>query len=91
VNRPARVLFVTPSLKGGGAERVLVTLLGHLDPARFEPVLATFFEGNDYPSCCRRACGTSTSGAPAGWRSRASAAGWPGPSARSGRTWLFPS
>jgi len=49
VNRPARVLFVTPSLKGGGAERVLVTLLGHLDPARFEPVLATFFEGNDYP------------------------------------------
>ncbi len=43
-----RVLFVAPSLKGGGAERVLVTLLRHFDLARFEPVLVTFFEGNDY-------------------------------------------
>ncbi|MEX2206966.1 MAG: glycosyltransferase [Myxococcota bacterium] len=34
------VLFVVPTLKGGGAERVIVTLLRQLDPARFRMVLA---------------------------------------------------
>ena len=34
-----RVLFALPSLRGGGAERVVVTLLRHLDRARFEPHL----------------------------------------------------
>jgi glycosyltransferase involved in cell wall biosynthesis len=34
------VLFVVPTLKGGGAERVIVTLLRHLDPKRFRMVLA---------------------------------------------------
>ena len=34
------VLFVVPTLKGGGAERVIVTLLRKLDPARFRMVLA---------------------------------------------------
>jgi glycosyltransferase involved in cell wall biosynthesis len=34
-----RVLFALPSLRGGGAERVLVTLLAHLDRQRFEPHL----------------------------------------------------
>ncbi|MDY7001970.1 MAG: glycosyltransferase, partial [Thermodesulfobacteriota bacterium] len=29
-----------PSLSGGGAERVMATLLKHLDRARFEPLLA---------------------------------------------------
>ncbi|MBI5136930.1 MAG: glycosyltransferase [Nitrospirae bacterium] len=38
--RPARVLFTIPSLDGGGAERVLVTLLTHLDRARVTPHLA---------------------------------------------------
>jgi len=35
-----RVLFVIPTLTGGGAERVVVTLLQHLDRARFELALA---------------------------------------------------
>jgi glycosyltransferase involved in cell wall biosynthesis len=34
------VLFVLPTLRGGGAERVIVTLLRHLDRQRFEPLLA---------------------------------------------------
>jgi glycosyltransferase involved in cell wall biosynthesis len=35
-----RVLFLLPNLGGGGAERVIVTLLRHLDRSRFEPHLA---------------------------------------------------
>ncbi|MDQ3776532.1 MAG: glycosyltransferase [Pseudomonadota bacterium] len=35
-----RVLFVMPTLRGGGAERVMITLLCHLDRARFQLVLA---------------------------------------------------
>ena len=35
-----RVLLVVPSLAGGGAERVIVTLLERLDRSRFEPHLA---------------------------------------------------
>jgi glycosyltransferase involved in cell wall biosynthesis len=34
------VLFLVPSLQGGGAERVMVTLCRHLDRTRFRPVLA---------------------------------------------------
>ncbi len=33
------MLFIVPTLRGGGAERVIVTLLRHLDPARFRMVL----------------------------------------------------
>jgi len=35
-----RVLFLMPTLSGGGAERVTVTLLQHLDRSRFETHLA---------------------------------------------------
>jgi glycosyltransferase involved in cell wall biosynthesis len=35
-----RVLFILPSLGAGGAERVKITLLRHLDRSRFEPHLA---------------------------------------------------
>lgn len=35
-----RALFIIPTLSGGGAERVVVTLLQHLDRARFELTLA---------------------------------------------------
>lgn len=31
-----RVLFILPSFAGGGAERVMITLLANLDPARFD-------------------------------------------------------
>jgi glycosyltransferase involved in cell wall biosynthesis len=34
-----RILFLIPTLGGGGAERVVVTLLQHLDRARFSPTL----------------------------------------------------
>ena len=34
------VLFVIPNLQGGGAERVFVHLMRHLDRTAFEPVLA---------------------------------------------------
>ena len=37
---PKRVLFVLASLSGGGAERVMLTILRHLDRSRFEPHLA---------------------------------------------------
>lgn len=37
---PRRILFLLPSLAGGGAERVVTTLLHHLDRTRFAPALA---------------------------------------------------
>lgn len=37
---PRRILFLLPSLAGGGAERVVTTLLNHLDRTRFNPALA---------------------------------------------------
>lgn len=37
---PRRVLFLLPTLRGGGAERVIVTLVRHLDRQRFRPTLA---------------------------------------------------
>lgn len=39
-DRKCAVLFVLPSLQGGGAERVATTLLRHIDPARFTLTLA---------------------------------------------------
>ncbi len=45
-----RVLFVAPSLDGGGAERVMVILLRHLDRARFEPHLALLQRAGPYLS-----------------------------------------
>lgn len=35
-----RLLVLLPTLQGGGAERVMLTLLRHLDRARFDPMLA---------------------------------------------------
>ena len=40
VGERKRILFLLPSLTGGGAERVFTTLLRHLDRTRFEPHLA---------------------------------------------------
>jgi glycosyltransferase involved in cell wall biosynthesis len=45
-----RVLFTIPDLEGGGAERVVVTLLTHLDRARFEPHLALVVRRGPYLS-----------------------------------------
>jgi glycosyltransferase involved in cell wall biosynthesis len=35
-----KILFIVPSMRGGGAERVMITLLNHLDRSRFDPILA---------------------------------------------------
>ncbi len=43
-----KVLFLIPSLVGGGAERVLVLLLRHLDLTRYQPVVVLFDSRNDY-------------------------------------------
>jgi glycosyltransferase involved in cell wall biosynthesis len=44
---PIPVLFLIPSLGTGGAERVTVTLLRHLDRARFRPALCTIVSRDD--------------------------------------------
>jgi len=43
-----KILFVMPSLAGGGAERVFAMLLAHLDRARFEPHIAVLQTGGAY-------------------------------------------
>jgi glycosyltransferase involved in cell wall biosynthesis len=35
-----KILFIIPSLGGGGAERVMVNLLRHIDRSKFKPLLA---------------------------------------------------
>jgi len=42
------ILFVIPSLAGGGAERILILLLKYLDRSRFKPVLVVFNTENAY-------------------------------------------
>lgn len=37
--KPCETLFLVPSLRGGGAERTMVTLLNHMDPRRIHAVL----------------------------------------------------
>jgi glycosyltransferase involved in cell wall biosynthesis len=44
----SRILLVLPSLRGGGAERVFLTLLRHLNRQRFEPHLALLSQEADY-------------------------------------------
>ncbi|HEY6290937.1 MAG TPA: glycosyltransferase [Terriglobia bacterium] len=39
-SQPGKALFLLPSLGGGGAERVVLTLARHLDRTRFEPHVA---------------------------------------------------
>ncbi len=43
-----KILFVIPSLAGGGAERALVLVLRYLDRSRFDPVVVIFTQRNDY-------------------------------------------
>ena len=46
---PLRVLFVSASLTGGGAERLVSTLLGHLDRQRYRPSLCLLKDDVSYP------------------------------------------
>lgn len=43
-----KVLFVLPVMKGGGAEKVALSLLENLDRSRFEPRLALFNKEGEY-------------------------------------------
>lgn len=43
---PLEILFLVPSLRGGGAERVMVTLCRHLDRTCFRPSLAVVDTAN---------------------------------------------
>ncbi|MHA1370380.1 MAG: glycosyltransferase, partial [Promethearchaeota archaeon] len=42
INSKKRLLFVIPSLACGGAERVIVNLINHLDKNEYELLLAIF-------------------------------------------------
>lgn len=42
------IYFVIPSMSGGGAEKVLSTILKHIDRNRFRPALILFIKGGDY-------------------------------------------
>jgi glycosyltransferase involved in cell wall biosynthesis len=43
-----RVVFLVRSLKAGGAERQLVTLVTHMDRQRFDPLVFCFYPGGDF-------------------------------------------
>jgi len=47
-NSPKKVLFVLPSLASGGAERVVVQLLKHLDRTKFAPELVLFEKKGEF-------------------------------------------
>lgn len=40
-----KILFVIPSLEGGGAEKALVNLVNNMDPQKFDISLLTIFDG----------------------------------------------
>lgn len=43
-----KVLFVIESLAGGGAEKVLATLLKHLDKSKYDITLCTIIDTGKY-------------------------------------------
>ena len=43
-----KILFPIYGLEGGGAERVITTLVNHLDRGVFEPVLVLLYSGGEY-------------------------------------------
>ena len=45
-----RILFFLPFMNGGGAERVILTLLTHLDRSQFEPILVLLKKEGQYLS-----------------------------------------
>lgn len=55
MSRPARILYVTAAGERGGAEGVLLTVLGRIDRARFEPIVVSLREGPFVAEIERRA------------------------------------
>lgn len=47
----SKVIFFIPSLEGGGAERVMVDLLRHIDRTRIEPLLILLYPLEGSPYC----------------------------------------
>ena len=47
-NGKTRILFVSIELEGCGAQRVLATILQHIDKTRFESILALFVDTREY-------------------------------------------
>jgi glycosyltransferase involved in cell wall biosynthesis len=45
-----KIFFISPSLVGGGAEKVIIMLLRYLNRDLFSPELITFYNTNDYSS-----------------------------------------
>ncbi len=45
-----KILFILPSLSGGGAERVVTTIVTHLDRERFEPCMVLLEKSGPYLS-----------------------------------------
>lgn len=43
-----KLLFIIPSLGGGGAERVFINLISHLDTAKYEIAIVLFDKRDDY-------------------------------------------
>ena len=41
-------MFVISSIGGGGAERVAVNIISHLDKEKYEILLVTFFDNLDF-------------------------------------------
>ncbi len=48
-DNPKKIIFVIPSLAGGGAERAFLNILKHIDRKRFRPMVVTFSPENAYP------------------------------------------
>lgn len=49
-----RILFLIESLSGGGAEKVLSTLVPHIDKEKFDVTVCSIVGGGTYEECVRR-------------------------------------
>ena len=48
MNKPRKILFLMPSLSGGGAERAILDILTQLDPQEFEAKIGVMSLQGDY-------------------------------------------
>ncbi len=46
MNKPIHIVHIIPALRFGGAERLVIDLINHSDPARFRYTIITFFDDN---------------------------------------------
>ncbi len=55
--RPKRILFIMPNLNGGGAEKVIVEIINHIDKTKFKPVLYLFHDVGVLKECLAKNIG----------------------------------